>query len=205
MTPYIIGICGGSGSGKSTLSFALEDYSPDKVTIFHVDDYFKPEDEVPLLKGMRNWDDPRAIDSEKMVRDLTSLKSGKTVTINTKSPRLNPGFLKTGKRIPIDFKPKPLIIVEGFLALYFEELRKLFDATIYLEAHFELHTSRRIHGKLHNFPENYNELVLKPMHERYVYPFKKNSDLIINVESLTPVEVAVAVRKFIEPKLVFLR
>lgn len=200
MNSFVIGICGGSGTGKSTLAFGLLDSWPDKVTVFHLDDYFRPENEVPSLHGMVNWDDPGALYSDKMVKDLSTLKSGMPTVINTKSPRLNPDFLKTGERIPVEFQPKPIIVVEGFLTFYFGALRNLFDLSIYLEASFNVHTKRRVHGKLHNFPPNYNNLVLEPMHKRYVFPYKKYADLVIDTEKLTKEdvlkEVMLAIEKF---------
>ncbi len=189
MKSFVVGLCGGSGAGKSTLAFSLEDSYPGKVTVFHLDDYFRPSDEVPKLHGLTNWDDPRALYSDKMIKDLSALKNGRTTIINTKSPRLNPDFLKTGKRIPVEFRPNTLIVVEGFLTFYFKELRDLIDFSVYLEAPYELHTSRRVHGKLHNFPSQYNDLVLKPMHEKYVYPYKKFADMVLGINGLSKEKV----------------
>ena len=189
MNNFVIGIAGGSGSGKSTLAFNLLDTWPDKSLVFHIDDYFKPESDVPKVQGITNWDSPEALYVEKMVHDLGLLKHGQSAVINTKSPRLNPTFLQTGKRIPIEFQPKPLIIVEGFLSLHLEAIRKLLDLKIYLEAPFELHISRRIHGKLHNFPAEYDEVVLKPMHEQFVLPSKRYADEIIEISKLSENEV----------------
>lgn len=184
MSPYLIGAAGGSGSGKSTLAFGLEKDFPNQVSIFHIDDYFKPEHDVPHVNGIPNWDSPESLYAEKMVADLAKLKLGQSAIINTKSPKLNPDFLVTGKRIPVEFKPKPLIVVEGFLALYFEGIRNLLDKSIYLDAPFSVHTGRRLHGKLHKFPPEYDELILRPMHELYVKPTKLYADLLINVTDM---------------------
>jgi uridine kinase len=90
--PFIIGICG--GAGKSTHTYGLTDSYPKKFTVFHLDDYFRPVSKVPKLRGMVNYNVPDALYSDKMIRDLSKLKSGKSTIINTKSPRLNPDFLK---------------------------------------------------------------------------------------------------------------
>jgi uridine kinase len=189
MQSFVVGIAGGSGTGKSTLAFGLADAYPHKALVFHIDDYFKPEDKVPSLHGMKNWDTPAALYTDKLVHDLSLLKSGKPVVVSTKSPRLNPEFLKTGQRIPVEFNPAPLIIVEGFLVLYIEALRELLDIAIYLDAPYELRTSRRLHGKLHNFPPEYDDLILKTMHEQYVLPSKERADEVIEVAELSPQEV----------------
>src|SRR5487761_1558705 len=189
MSNFVLGIAGGSGAGKSTVAFGLVDKWPEDTLIFHLDDYFKPEKDVPKVDGLANWDSPEALYVDKMVQDLALLKSGQPAVINTKSPRLNPDFLKTGKRIPIEFQPKSLIVVEGFLSLHFKALRKLMDLTVYLEAPYELHTSRRVHGKLHNFPPEYDELILRPMHEQYVLPSKQFADQMIEVGKLSKEQV----------------
>lgn len=199
-TPFVLGVCGGSGSGKSTLAFGLADTYPDETLVFHVDDYFRPEADVPKLHGMPNWDCPEALYTDKMVNDLRALKQGMPAIINTKSPRLNPGFLKTGKRIPVEFQPRPLIIVEGFMALHLAELRNLFDCSIFLDAPFELHASRRIHGKLHKFPPEYDEFVLRPMHEKYVLPSKKFADVVIQVDQKTAADVLAEAQKLLQRK-----
>jgi uridine kinase len=182
MKPYVLGLCGGSGSGKSTLAFGLADRYPGKVTVFQLDDYFRQREEVPMLHGFANYDDPLALYSERMIADLATLISGKPVTINTKSPRLNPDYVKTRKRIPAIFRPNKLIVVEGFLTLYFEGLRKQFDYSIYLDVPFDVSTDRRAGEKINNYSPEYFGHVLKPMSERYVYPNKKYANRIVKVD-----------------------
>ena len=189
MHPFVVGIAGGSGSGKSTVAFGLEDKFPGQVTVFHVDDYFKPAAEVPVLEGLTNWDDPEALYHEKMIHDLALLKAGQTAVINTKSPRLNPDFPETRQRIPVEFQPRPLIVVEGFLALHFPGLRQLLDLSVFLDAPFDLHIARRVHSKQlkAEFPDDYQERIIRPMHEKYVAPSKQYADGVIDV-SETPQE-----------------
>ncbi|HWB38841.1 MAG TPA: hypothetical protein VG604_01215 [Candidatus Saccharimonadales bacterium] len=191
MKSFVVGVAGGSGSGKSTLAFGLCESLPSKVMIFHMDDYFRPADEIPKRAGMPNWDDPRSLYYSKMAKDLADLKAGKSVTINTKSPDLNPDFLRTGQRIPVKFNPQPVIIVEGFLALYYPKIRKLLDLSVYLDAPFQTHVERRIHSSLRlgNFPPDYRRLVLRPMHDRYVAPSKVQADVVVNVAKLNQKQV----------------
>jgi uridine kinase len=201
MKPFIIGIAGGSGSGKSTLAEGLKAAFPGTVLTFHLDDYFRPADEVPVRAGMKNWDDPRALYYGKMAKDLALLKAGERVVINTKSPDLNPDFLRTGQRIPVEFAPKPLIVVEGFLTLHFPKIRKLLDFSIYLDAPFNVHISRRVHGKLHSFPEDYDRLVLQPMNDRYVSPSRVHADITLNAGSLTQKQVLKKTTDLLIPRI----
>ena len=193
MKPFVVGIAGGSGSGKSTLAIGLQKTFPNAVLIFHLDDYFKPEADVPVRANMANWDHPQALYYTKMVHDLAALKAGKTVTVLTKSPALNPSFVKTGKRIPVDFVPQQIIIVEGFLVLHYTKIRKLLDMSVFLDAPFYVHSQRRVHGKLHNFPPDYDSAVLRPMHDRYVTPSRVHADTVLNVTQLNQTQVLATV------------
>lgn len=204
MKPFVVGIAGGSGSGKSSLAFGLQHTFPEVSLIFHIDDYFRPAAEVPIRAGMKNWDDPRAIYYSKMAQDLAQLKAGQPVIIHTKSPDLNPEFIRSGQRIPVEFVPKPLIIVEGFLALHFPKIRALLDLSIYLDGPFDIHVARRLHTKIHpnEFPPEYVQKVLRPMHERYVAPSKVQADLVINVTSQSEKDVLKKVAPMVASKII---
>lgn len=181
MKPIFIGIAGGTGAGKSTLCTALIDKYPDKIGLIQLDDYFKPETEVPALKGRANWDHPDALFLDKLANDLTQLSEGKSVIINTKNERLNPEYKKTDKRIPVEFQPKPIMLVEGYLVLYDERIRKLLAASIWLDVDHETRWARRVHFK---YPE-YEEKILLPMHEEFAEPTKKYASYVIDVSHLS--------------------
>lgn len=184
--PFILGIAGGSGTGKSTLAYGIEDKFPDKVVVINLDDYFLSPDKIPKVNNMTAWDDPAALDIAGLVRDLTDLKAGKSVTINTKSTRLNPEFTHTGEKKAVVYEPKPVIVVDGWLLLWFEAVRKLLDFSIYLDAPFELHMSRRDpSNKQEPFDPVYDELILKPMHEQYVDRSKQYANIILDARKLT--------------------
>ena len=109
MTPFVLGIAGGSGTGKSTLAFALMDKYPEQISILHFDDYQKVGEEIPLLHGFANWDHPEAVDFEKLVHDLNTLKNGEAITVGTWcDERVNPNFAHTKKRVPMQIQPKAL-------------------------------------------------------------------------------------------------
>jgi uridine kinase len=183
---FILGIAGGSGAGKSTLAYGIEDKFPGKVVVINLDDYFLPMDKIPKIKNMMAWDDPAALDIDRLVKDLTNLKAGKPVTINTKSTRLNPEFTSTRQKKAIVYEPKPIIVVDGWLLLWFEDIRELLDFSIYLDAPFDLHMSRRDpSNKQEPFDPVYDEMILKPMHEQYVDKSKHYADITLDVRELT--------------------
>jgi len=164
MNHFIVGIAGGSGCGKSTLSYRLKDRYPTLIEVVHFDDYQKEEVDVPFFKGMRNWDHPDAIDFKKLHTDLISLIDDKDVEVMTKSSILNPAYEKAG-RIQHILKPKKIIIVEGYLALY----NKIKESM------------RRRDKVTYNDESEYNDKILIPMHSKYVAPAKQIADLSIDV------------------------
>lgn len=154
---------------------------PRTVLALHTDDYFRPPNEIPLRSNMHNWDDPRALHYGKMAKDLASLKAGQPVVIDTKNLNLNPGFLRTGQRIPVAFKPLPIIVIEGPLVLHFPKIRNLLDLSFYLDVPADL----QIDKKLHRLPKNYEQSVLRPMYERYVSPSRIHADATLNLAKLS--------------------
>ena len=179
MEHFIIGIAGGSGCGKSTLSYRLKDMYPTLIEIVHFDDYQKEETEIPFFKGMRNWDHPDAIDFKKLHTDITNLINNKHVEVMTKSSILNPAYEKAG-RIQHILKPKKIIIVEGYLALYNKDIRDLFSLKIFLDIPIK-ESMRRRDKVTYNDESEYNDNILVPMHSKYVAPAKQIADLSIDV------------------------
>lgn len=194
MKPYLIAIAGGSGSGKSTLAFALMDKYPNKISIIHLDDYHKKPDEVQELEGVKNWDSPQAIDFEKLCKDLQDLRTGKSITVMTKNQRDNQDYRKTKTRIPIKVIANPIIILEGYLSLYDEKIRKILSISIFLDLDNNTRLSRRAQF---NDPV-YEQKILIPMHQEFVEPTKQFADCVINTTKLSIEETVKIVEDLIK-------
>ena len=133
---------------------------------------------------MRNWDHPEAIYFAGLLRDLELLKSGQNVKIMTKSAKHNPCYEKSG-RIPHIMKAKKIVIIEGYMALTDERIRKLYDFSVFLDLHADERMKRRT--KFIN-PE-YTEKILLPMHKEYVESTKEFADMVIDIEKHNDKEV----------------
>lgn len=177
MHPYAIGIAGGSGTGKSTLVNALMATLRDSVVLIQLDDYVRPEKEVPKVGKLWNYDSPDAWKLDRMAADIASLKSGKPVKVRTKDHSRQGKYGKAAPRVREERRPAPIVLVEGFLALWDAPIRRQLDLKVFLDAPFDVHLSRRIHFKF----DEYVESILKPMHERYVAPSKRYADAVIDV------------------------
>jgi len=195
MKPIFIGITGGSGAGKSTLCNALKNKYPDKIELIQLDDYFKPSADKPHIEGIRNSDHPDALYLDKLADDIEKLSKGTPVIINTKNEYLNPEYEKTKEKIPIEFQPKPIILVEGFLVLHNERVRKLLDTSIFLDEEHETRWDRRVH--LANKNKEYEQKVIIPMHNQYVEPAKQHAKHVINISNLNKKQVLEKVEEII--------
>lgn len=197
MSTVFIGIAGGSGAGKSTLCTALLDAHPDQIGMVQLDDYFKPAKDVPVYAGRENWDHPDALFLDKLTADLCQLAQGRSAVINTKNERLNPEYAQTEKRKLVEFQPKPIMLVEGYLVLHDKKIREMLSTSIWLEVDHDTRWGRRVHFK----DSEYEEKVIKPMYKEFAEPTKQYSEHIIDVTNLSAADVFKTVQTIIEPYL----
>jgi uridine kinase len=175
MVPFFIGITGGSGSGKTALARELKKYFDKKASIFHLDNYQKFGEKLPEICGMKNWDHPRSINWNKLLKDLLLLKKGKTIIIKSRDQRT---LKKIKEKV---FRPSEIIIIEGYFLFYKPSIRKLLDFSVYLKASDDTCIKRRTKFKNTKYIQN----ILLPMYYKYIEPTKKFADLVLNTEKLS--------------------
>ena len=179
----VIGICGGSGSGKTSFIRKLRTiFSESEVCIISQDDYYRPRDEQKLdAKGIKNFDLPYSINDQDLIKDITLLKDGSSIQ------RMEYTF-NNEKSVPaqITLHPAPVIIVEGLFVMHFEEIRSLFDYSLFIAAKENLKIIRRI--KRDQIERNYPlddvlyryENHVMDSYEKYIGPYQNEVDIIIN-------------------------
>lgn len=136
MKTIFIGIVGPSGSGKTTLCKELK-LSGKNYEHIRLDNYFKHPRTFPLKHGFRNWEKQSNLKFDVLLKHLKILQNGKEV--HTKSFPKKAG----AKSEPITLKPKPIILIEGFMLFKDKKVRDMLDIKIYLEIHPELMLSCR--------------------------------------------------------------
>lgn len=194
MGMLIIGIAGGSGAGKSTVSYSLVDADPDRFEVLNLDDYQKVKDstDLPMMHGMVNWDHPDAVNWPKLRQDIEALREGHTIHLDVWAHRSNPDYAQHKQLKSRTIYPKPVVIVEGYLALYKEAI-DLYDKTFYLDLDADSRFQRRLKARggqdLLITENEYPEKVLKPMHQLYVEPTKHKADVIIAVQGKSVPEI----------------
>lgn len=139
-----------------------------------MDNYQRFGEKLPKLHGMKNWDCPAAIKWDELIRDITSLKDGKVITIKTRAQKK----LKRPKKVT--FVPTEIVVVEGYFLFYKKSLRKLLDFLVYLDASDRILTKRRT--KVKGAGGRYIEKVVLPMYHKYIESAKKYADLILDTE-----------------------
>ena len=76
----VIGIAGGSGSGKTTLMNNIVARYGDNITVLSHDNYYKRHDELTYEERcLLNYDEPAALETDLMARQLEELRSGKAI------------------------------------------------------------------------------------------------------------------------------
>ena len=177
----VIGIAGGSGSGKTTLlKNIIQTFGP-SITVLSHDNYYRRHDEMTYEERCKlNYDEPAALETDLMVRQLEDLRNGKEIlcpvydfTVHNRSDET------------ILIKPEKVIIVEGILIFADEALRDLMDIKIFVDTDADIRICRRIKRDVNKRGRSLESVILqyqqtvKPMHEKYVEPSKKYADIVV--------------------------
>ncbi len=182
ITPFFIGVAGGTGSGKTYVAQELQKADPTKILILSHDNYYKSHDDIPLEERKElNYDEPKALDEELFVEQLSALKRGEAIEM----PQYDFGE-HTRKPETKHIEPLPVIIIEGILILTDPRVRDLLDLTIFVDVESDIRLARRLERDVgtrdRTFEESLNQYLTsaQPMHDKYVEPGKEEADLIIN-------------------------
>ena len=163
MNKKIIGIAGGSASGKSTFAnYLYTDLAQhSNVKLIAMDSYFKPENELPLAFGKdkkqyRDYNCPESFDFEKLKNDIKEARS-----------------------------IFDIVIIEGLLTLYDDEIYKMCNLSIFIDCPADIRIIRRIKRNiswglsLEDITDVYLNLV-RYRHMEFVEPTKTKADVLID-------------------------
>ncbi|MBE6709482.1 MAG: hypothetical protein E7578_09625 [Ruminococcaceae bacterium] len=160
----IIGIAGGSAGGKSTFAKALSENIENSLVI-SMDSYFKNENDrrcitspVKADKMYRDDNHPTSFDISKMAEDI---------------------------RTAADSRQYRVIIAEGLLTLWSDEILPLLDLKIFVDCRSDERIVRRLRRNMTwglSFDEIANVYLdmVRFRHDAYVEPTKWKSDIIVN-------------------------
>lgn len=202
----VIGIAGGSGSGKTTLlKNIVETFGP-AITVISHDNYYKRHDDMTYEQRCKlNYDEPAALETDLMVRQLETLRRGGTIQCPVYNFTVHNRSDET-----ITIKPEKVIIVEGILIFTDKDLRDLMDIKIFVDTDADIRICRRIKRDVSKRGRSLESVILqyqqtvKPMHEKYVEPSKKYADIVVPEGGKNLVALAMIqgyIRRYLEDNL----
>lgn len=177
----VIGIAGGSGSGKTTLMKNLINRFQDDVSVLSHDNYYRPFSEFTSEERRKiNYDHPDAFETEMMVEHLRLLKEGKAIQCPIYDYATDS---RTDQTTTVE--PRKVILVEGILIFENKELCSQMDIKIFVDTDADVRLCRRIKRDVAKRGRSIESVLtqylttVKPMHEQFVEPSKKNADLVV--------------------------
>ncbi len=181
METMTIGIAGGTGSGKTTITRKiLSQFSGDVSVIYH-DNYYKAHDDMPYSERSKlNYDHPNAFDTELLLEHIRVLKSGNSVKCPVYDYSIHNRSDKT-----ITISPARVLVVEGILIFADKPLCREMDIRIFVDTDADVRILRRITRDVRDRGRSLDSVIsqylttVKPMHEQFVEPSKRNADVII--------------------------
>ena len=182
MKTIIIGIAGGTGSGKTTLTEKLRDhFGANEVSVLNHDSYYKRHDELPYEERCKlNYDHPDAFDTDMMIDHLRMLKNGQAIDCPTYDYTIH----NRAEEV-LHIEPRRVIVVEGIMIFVNKTLCDEMNIRIFVDADADVRLCRRIRRDVKKRGRSIDSVVdqylttVKPMHELYVEPSKKNANLIV--------------------------
>ena len=177
----VVGIAGGTGSGKTTITKKLMQRFGGDVSVIYHDNYYKAHHNMSYEERSRlNYDHPDSFDTDLLIQAVKDLKAGRSVTCPVYDYTIHD---RSDKVIVV--RPAKVIIVEGILIFQSRELCQQMDIKIYVDTDADVRILRRIVRDVRDRGRSLDSVVnqylstVKPMHEQFVEPSKRNADIII--------------------------
>ena len=190
-TPITIGIMGGSASGKTTFARALaEELSEFSPVVLNQDSYFRDWSEYSEAERERviTANHPDAVLWDALIADIKKLRSRNVIHVPTPGTRAaQRGDEKTS------IQPSEVVIVEGHLIFWSEDLRDLMDIKLFLDVDAHERVLRRMlrdvaqRGGDLEWAINWYRRDVLPNFPVYTEPCKQYADLVIPFQDENPV------------------
>lgn len=190
--PVVISIAGGSASGKSTISRELvKRLSEYSCAILNIDDYFR---DWSVDEDLRTANRPDAVLWPSLLADFERILAGDEVELPAKGTRA-----AARGALPWRVRAADLLIVEGLLALWQDDIRARSDLAVYVDAPDDERLLRRISRDIIERGATVETAVawyrhdVRPHFSKFTEPTRWRGDLIVpNAGTNGPGEASVA-------------
>jgi uridine kinase len=201
----LVGIAGGSGSGKTTLAKAVAEAMPPwQVVVIPHDAYYRDLGHLAFEDRVRcNFDEPEALDNERLVADLNRLRVGQAIARPNYDFATHTRLVETTR-----VNTTPVVIVEGILVLAIPALRELLDLKVFVATSEPTRLARRIErdmaerGRTREGAEAQFVRQTRPMHDLHVEPSRAHADRVVSGEGsagLAVESVTAEIRRRLKP------
>ena len=179
----VVAVVGASGSGKSLLVSSLTSrVLGASVAVLSIDDYYRDLTHLSFAeRNAINFDHPDAIEFERLVDDLASLKSGDPI----QAPVYD--FTQhTRAEYSQSVTPADIIVLEGVLAMSDPTTRTLVDYTIFVDTPLDVCLARRIErdaiqrGRSEASVRDFWETRAVPMFAEFVRHWRSEAHLVVD-------------------------
>jgi uridine kinase len=178
----LIGIAGGTGSGKTTVaSKIVEALPPGQALLVQQDSYYRDRSHLaPAERAAINFDEPDALENERLERDLRQLQRGEAVDAPLYDFATHTRRAETRR-----LEPCQIVVVEGILLFAVPAVRDLFDLRLFVDTPDDVRLLRRIKRDLTERRRDIDAIEaqylssVRAMHELHVAPTKQHAHLII--------------------------
>lgn len=197
--PIIINIAGGTASGKTTVvNKIVKKFTSENVSVISMDNYYMRRDDLSFEERKKiNYDHPNAIDMDLLKRDIKLLLEGNEIY----TPVYNFSLHNRDDEKKELIKPTKVIIIEGILALYDEDIRNMSDIHIFVESDADIRFIRRLKRDIAFRGRTLEDVIfqylttVKPMFDSYVAPTKRFADIIIPNDTKNDMAIDIIIAK----------
>jgi len=195
--PVIIGIAGGTGSGKTTLARRLKEDFEDDLLLLCQDYYYRSFNDLSYEERCKlNFDHPNAFDTDLLIQQITKLKNFEDIERPVYS------FVEHMRQEETVYEEaKRVVVLEGILIFENPELVDLMDIKVFVDTDSDIRFARRLVRDINERGRSVDSVVdqylntVKPMHEAFIEPSKKNADIIIPEGGMNQVASSMLVDK----------
>lgn len=168
-------------------------YNEDSTSVLHLvhDSYYKDQSHKPVDERARtNFDHPDSLETNLLIQHLRELKSGQDkveIPSYDFATHTRISAHSTTIRQSADH-PIRIIILEGILVLTNRELLNEMDIRVFVDAEADIRFIRRLARDVEDRGRTMQDVIyqyqetVRPMHDLFVEPSKKNADMIVYSE-----------------------
>lgn len=190
MATRLIGIAGPSGSGKSELARRLSALTG--APVVSLDSYYRDLTYLPFEERAKtNFDEPASMEDELLIKHCSALAYGQAIDVPHYDFATHTRIAGTERIEPVE-----TVIIEGLFTLYWNDLRHLMDASVYVDLEDESCYARRRardvceRGRTPECVERQYFATVRPMAERYIWPTRRHADIVVRGDALLEESVA---------------